>query len=109
MRHPEDEALMAMVILAHPSSPARRFGAPDEAELHLLATAREHRGAGAGRALVEAAIHRARGAGYRRLLLWTQPATHAALRLYSALGFERAPERDFTQQGRQFLFFQREL
>lgn len=109
VRDPEDEALMAMVILAPPSSPARRFAGPDEAELHLLATARERRGAGAGRALVEAAIQRARHSGYRRLLLWTQPAMHAAQRLYSALGFLRAPERDFTQHGRQFLFFQREL
>jgi GNAT superfamily N-acetyltransferase len=109
VRNPEDEALMALVILAPPSSPARRFAGPDEAELHLLATAREHRGAGAGRALVEAAIARAKSSGYRRLLLWTQPAMHAAQRLYSALGFTRAPDRDFTQHGRQFLFFQREL
>jgi GNAT superfamily N-acetyltransferase len=109
VRNPEDDELMAMVILAPPTSPARRFAGPDEAEVHLLATAREHRGAGAGRALMEATITRARRSGYRRLLLWTQPAMHAAQRLYSALGFQRAPDRDFTQNGRQFLFFQREL
>jgi GNAT superfamily N-acetyltransferase len=109
VRHPEDEELMALLILAPPSSPARRFAGPDEAELHLLATAREHRGAGAGRALVEAAITRAQRSGYRRLLLWTQPAMYAAQRLYAALGFRRAPERDFSQHGRDFLFFQREL
>jgi ribosomal protein S18 acetylase RimI-like enzyme len=107
-----DEAggrLAGMLVLVLPSSPARRFAGPGEVELHLLAVRSEQRRGGIGRALVLDALARARAAGYRRALLWTQPGMQAAQALYRSLGFVSVPERDFTRDGRSFLFFERPL
>lgn len=96
--------LAGVVCLVAPSSPARRFALAGEVEMHLLAVRDDARGAGLGRALVMAAIGRAREQHYERLLLWTQATMFAAHALYAATGFERRPERDFTRDGRDFLF-----
>lgn len=101
--------LAGVVCLVGPSSPARRFALAGEVEMHLLAVRADSRGAGLGRALVMAAIDRAREQRYERLLLWTQPTMIAAHALYAATGFERRPARDFTRDGRQFLFLERAL
>lgn len=101
--------LAGVVFLVAASSPARRFAVAGEAELHLLAVRAEARGAGLGRALVSAAIERAREQHHQRLLLWTQTTMRAAHVLYAACGFERQPERDFTSGGREFLFLVRSL
>src|SRR3954470_22706541 len=47
--------LLGMVIVVPPTSPARRIAASDEAEMHLLAVAPEHRARGIGARLIEAA------------------------------------------------------
>ena len=52
----------------------------------------EARGAGLGRALVEAAFERARARGCRRIELDTNADNAAALRLYEASGFSREPK-----------------
>ena len=106
-RHRETAALMGVVVLVPPASPARQLADATQVELHLLATAPEHRRAGVARALVEAAIARATQAGHSGMVLWTQPAMRAAHRLYLATGFVRDPERDFEVSGREFLVFQR--
>lgn len=105
----EFAGLAGMVVVVPPSSPARRFGGEDEAEMHLLATAPECRGMGIGRALVDAAMDHARGAGLHRMLLWTQTSMHAAQGLYSSAGFVRRPSRDFREGDRDFLFFSADL
>ncbi len=69
---------------------------PDEAEIRALAVAPAARGRGAGRALLQAVIDRARAGGVRHLLLCTQTTMHAAQHLYTEAGFRRLPERDFT-------------
>ena len=104
VRRDQHGGLAGMVLLVPPSSPARRFARSDEAELHLLAVRSDDRGRGVGRALVSAAIARARASGYRQLLLWTQPAMVAARALYASLGFVHRQERDFEESGRAFLF-----
>jgi ribosomal protein S18 acetylase RimI-like enzyme len=98
-----------VVVLVLPPSPARRLAGDDEAEMHLLATDPECRRMGVGRALVDAAMDRAREAGLRRMLLWTQPSMRAARRLYASAGFAREPERDFQVDGRRYLVLAADL
>jgi ribosomal protein S18 acetylase RimI-like enzyme len=69
---------------------------PREAEVRALAVAPQAQGRGVGRALMLAAIDRARESGARRLLLSTQPAMKAAQALYLSLGFARLPELDWS-------------
>lgn len=68
---------------------------PGEAEIRMLAVAREARGRGAGEALVRACAGRARALeGCTAVVLSTQRTMHAAHRRYERLGFRRVPERD---------------
>jgi ribosomal-protein-alanine N-acetyltransferase len=64
-----------------------------EAEILTLAVAPEHRRAGLGRALVEAAAAAARGVGTDCLWLEAASDNEAALGLYRAAGFEVAGRR----------------
>jgi ribosomal protein S18 acetylase RimI-like enzyme len=60
----------------------------DDAHLEDLFVEEAARGAGLGRALVEAAFERARERGCGRMQLDVNEANPAALRLYESLGFE---------------------
>ena len=71
-----------------------RLGA-DEANLRMLGVAPEARGRGAGRALVQACIERAKAAGKTVLTLRTAPEMTSAQSLYESIGFSRDPERDW--------------
>jgi len=66
-----------------------------EAELRMLATAGAARGRGVGEALVRHCVERARAEGRAALVLSTKPVMVAAQRLYTRVGFERMPERDW--------------
>lgn len=68
---------------------------PGESEIRMLAVAPEARGRGAGQALVQACVDRARAAGDTGMVLSTQTVMRAAHRIYERLGFVRAPERDW--------------
>ncbi len=105
-RRPDEVSLLGMVIVVPPDSPAKRMAGADEAELQLLAVAPTQRGGGVGRSLVERALELARSAGYRRMLLWTQPSMVTAQRLYERIGFRRLVERDFVNWGRSFLVYE---
>jgi DNA-binding MarR family transcriptional regulator/GNAT superfamily N-acetyltransferase len=75
-------------------------GQPGVAQLRMLYVEPEARGQGLGATLVEQAVSFARGAGYRRLILWTQSVLVPARRIYAASGFtlERsAPHHSFGQ------------
>jgi GNAT superfamily N-acetyltransferase len=98
----EDGALVGTVVVVPPESEASRLAQEDEAELHLLAVAAELRGQGIGRSLVDAAMVAALDAGYRGMVLWTQPTMHTAHRLYEQAGFVRSPSEDFAREGRTF-------
>ncbi len=67
-------------------------------------------GRGAGRALVQACIDRARADGRSRIVLLTRPRMTAAQRLYQGMGFRRAPRRDWEPEpGIDLLGFELDL
>lgn len=68
---------------------------PGGSVLRLLAVEPEARGQGLGERLASLCIERARQRGAAFLALHTAPAMASARRLYTSLGFERAPEHDF--------------
>ena len=67
--------------------------------IRLLGVDPVHRGAGVGRALANACIQLARDAGHAQVILHTTQAMRIAWDLYERLGFVRAPELDFLQEG----------
>jgi pimeloyl-ACP methyl ester carboxylesterase/GNAT superfamily N-acetyltransferase len=69
----------------------------DAAGFRFLASDPEARGRGVAKALVEYCIEAARAAGRRRLVIHSTAAMKAARAIYSARGFERAPDLDFVQ------------
>ena len=84
--------VIGAVLLLNAGSTMRQVARAGEREFRVLAVLPEARGAGAGKALVEACIERVRGAD--GLVLWTRPVMLAAQRLYERIGFVRVPERD---------------
>lgn len=64
-------------------------------EVRLMAVAPSARGQGIGAALLAECAQRARRSGATTLVLHTQDAMHAAIRLYERADFVRAPELDF--------------
>ncbi|MFF8844673.1 GNAT family N-acetyltransferase [Streptomyces sp. NPDC015127] len=89
--------LFGGVAFVPSGGPYADVAGPGEAEFRTLAVAEAARGRGAGEALVRACVERARTVpGCRRVVLSTQPAMHAAHRIYERLGFVRTPERDWS-------------
>lgn len=73
------------------------------AAFRMLAVAEEAQGRGVGRALVAACIERARSEGRTSIGIFTRPFMHVAQRLYTAFGFEPAPELDWEFEPGEWL------
>ncbi|MDF1505574.1 GNAT family N-acetyltransferase [Roseisolibacter sp. H3M3-2] len=100
-----DGAVVGSVMLFAPASDAYGglAGAPAWPELRLLAVSPEARGTGVGEALVAECVRRARAAGAAELGLHTSRSMRAAVRLYTRLGFVRAPAHDFQPPGAELV------
>lgn len=92
-----DGVLVGTVTWCPLGSPWRQVAQQDhQGEFRMLAVAPADRGHGAGRAMVEACLDRARTAGLTEVVMSSLPEMTTAHRIYAALGFTRAPELDFT-------------
>ena len=67
--------------------------------IRLLGVDPAFRNAGAGKALANACIGLAREQGHREVILHTTAAMRVAWAMYERLGFVRAEELDFVQEG----------
>ncbi|MCX4764883.1 GNAT family N-acetyltransferase [Streptomyces sp. NBC_01275] len=91
------DALLGGVAFVSSGGPMADIARSGEAEIRMLAVAREARGRGAGEALVRACLDRARAtAGCTAVVLSTQRTMRTAHRIYERLGFVRTPERDWN-------------
>ena len=83
----------SVMLVHHPQRPG-------VARLRLLLVEPEARGLGVGRALVDACTAFARGAGYRKVTLWTQSVLGAARAIYSRAGYVKVSEAPNTTFGK---------
>jgi ribosomal protein S18 acetylase RimI-like enzyme len=90
-----EDALVGTVTWCPPGSPWREIAEPGEGEFRMLAVHPQARGRGVGRALVQACLQRAQQGGERGVVISTIDRMVDARRLYEALGFVRAPHRDW--------------
>jgi ribosomal protein S18 acetylase RimI-like enzyme len=79
---------------------------PGTLNLRMLGVDPEARGRGAGRALVDETLRRARAAGKHAVTLHTILEMQPAQRLYESMGFVRDPGRDWqvTEEFRLYAF-----
>ena len=70
----------------------------DAAGIRLLGVDPRFRGAGAGKALAQACIRRARERGHAQVILHTTAAMGVAWKMYEQLGFARSEDLDFLQE-----------
>jgi ribosomal protein S18 acetylase RimI-like enzyme len=93
----DGDRLLGGVTLAFPGSPLAELGGPGEAEIRMLAVEPAAHGRGVGSALAAACVDRSRAEpGIKRIVLCSQPTMRPAHRIYTRLGFERAPELDWS-------------
>lgn len=86
--------VIGAVLFLNEGSALTQLARPGEREFRVLGVAAQARGSGAGEALVNECIARARMQHASALVIWTQPTMPAAHRLYERLGFVRDPSRD---------------
>jgi GNAT superfamily N-acetyltransferase len=93
----QESAILGTVLLYPPVAAAYANVAAPPAwpEVRLLAVAPAARGQGIGQALMQECMRRARQSGATTLGLHTMDVMQSAMRLYTHMGFQRAPERDF--------------
>lgn len=85
--------------------PERAMSEFDDARaagIRMLAVDPTHQGSGAGRALVETCIARAREQNRARIILHSTLVMRIAQTLYRSIGFETAPELDVWFEGEPY-------
>lgn len=92
----DGELAGCLTLVPGPGGPYAETERPGEAGVRMLGVDPRRQGRGVGRALMLAAVERARAGGAQRLTLVVRADNPPAHALYRKLGFRRAPERDFT-------------
>lgn len=92
----DEDGLLGTVTTCPPGSSYRELAVELEGEFRMLAVAPRARRRGAARALVQHCLDLSRNAGDKRVVLSSEARMHGAHRLYSAFGFSRLPERDWS-------------
>jgi ribosomal protein S18 acetylase RimI-like enzyme len=96
--------LGGLTYVGDPMSPYAEGEFGEAATFRHLAVDEAARGRGVGRALVAAAIERARAGGRPSVGIFTRPFMTAAQALYESLGFERDPALDWQFAPGEWLF-----
>jgi ribosomal protein S18 acetylase RimI-like enzyme len=91
-----DGAVVGTVTFCPEGSSWREIGRPREGEFRMLGVSPAAAGAGVGSALVQRCLDRSGELGYERLVISSLPSMSSAHRLYERIGFQRAPERDWS-------------
>lgn len=105
----DEGALAGVVAIYMAGARDGMIATAGEAELSRLAVAEQHRRRGIGRSLVVNCLQLAAERSATALVLWSQPHQVEAHRLYSSLGFRRAPDRDAEDPNGHRLVFSRPL
>ncbi|MEU7923052.1 GNAT family N-acetyltransferase [Micromonospora zamorensis] len=91
------DAVLGSVTFVLPGTPFAELSGPGEAEFRMLAVDPGAQGRGVGVALAQACVARAVELGCTALVICVRAGmAESAHRLYSRLGFVRAPEKDWA-------------
>ncbi|HEX3791201.1 MAG TPA: GNAT family N-acetyltransferase [Pseudonocardiaceae bacterium] len=90
------EQPIGTVTVVRPGTPFAEISKPDELEFRMLAVHPAARRTGVAARLVQEVLLRARAEGYRRVVLSSTDRMNPAHRLYTRLGFQREPDRDWN-------------
>ena len=90
-----DAPVGCVTYVPGPESPWAELLEPGEAGIRMLAVDRGARGRGAGTALTQACLERARAEGRVAVVLHSLAYMRAAQAIYTRLGFARRPDRDW--------------
>ena len=104
------DVVVGVVTYCPPGSPWREIGREHEGEFRMLAVDPAAQGTGAGTALARLCEERSREDGATGMALSSLATMHAAHRIYTRLGYEREPARDWSPvAGVELLAFSKSL
>lgn len=93
--HDRAGEILGSVTLVLPGTPYAELSGPGEAEFRMLAVDPVAQGRGVGEALVRVCVRRASELSATALVICVRDFAEPARRLYTRLGFLRAPELDW--------------
>jgi predicted N-acetyltransferase YhbS len=90
----DGDVVGSVTYVPGPNTSMSEFDDADAAGIRMLAVAVDRQGAGAGSALTQACLDRARAEGRRKIVLHSTELMKVARAMYERRGFRRAEDRD---------------